>query len=304
MALKSLTSETLGQRVRRRIGWLIRDAVPDRKVVRDVQGVRMTLPWSHRLPDYARVSPEYGQNLPQLAALLHEGGEPVGVIDVGANVGDSALQILAATEARVLCVEADAYFLEFLEINVGGDDRVAVEPSMLTTGATDGEAKAPVRAAGTTRFEAGESTETLPSLSTEELRLRHPDFAGVRLVKSDTDGYDVQLIPALASAWADTRPVLFFEYDHALSRLAGNDPLAMWPALVALGYTEVAIWDNGGRPMGRLPIGDVAAAAVVLDTPVGPRAQHFWDIAAVHGDDSVGRTAISTLMPEEFGARS
>lgn len=303
MVLKSLTDETLGQRVRRRIGWAIRDLAPNRKVVRDVQGVRLTLPWSHRLPDYAKVSPEYGQNLVGLAALLKVDDRPVGVIDVGANVGDSALQILAATDARVLCVEADAYFLEFLELNLGSDARAAIEPSLLTVGADDdGSAKAPVRAAGTTRFEPGESAETLPSVSIDELRRRHPDFAGTRLVKSDTDGYDVVLVPALAEAWAESRPVLFFEYDHALSRVAGNDPLAVWTALAALGYTSVAVWDNGGRPLGQLPIYEVAAAASVLDTPIGPRAQHFWDVAVVHGKDEAGLNAINTLAPTAFAA--
>src|SRR4051794_4587238 len=124
MTESSRSSESLPARIVRRAGWAIRDAWPDRAVVRDVQGVRMTLPWSHRLPDYARVMPAYGQNLVRLAELLGAGEAPLTVLDVGANVGDSTLQILSATEATVLCVEADGYFLDYLHRNVDSDSRV------------------------------------------------------------------------------------------------------------------------------------------------------------------------------------
>jgi len=67
-------------------------------VVREVQGVRLVLPWSHRLPDYATAGSSYGQNLVELARLLGAGPRPLTVMDVGANVGDSVLQILNATE--------------------------------------------------------------------------------------------------------------------------------------------------------------------------------------------------------------
>jgi FkbM family methyltransferase len=294
MTGSSRTSEPFLARITRRLGWAVRDAWPDRAVVREVQGVRMTLPWSHRLPDYARVMPAYGQNLVRLAELLAEGDEPLTVLDVGANVGDSTLQILAATDATVLCVEADAYFLNYLHRNVDGDPRVTVQESLLTAGASD-VPMAPVRVGGTTRFEPGTSDLTASSVSTDQLRADHPAFESLRLAKSDTDGYDVELIPAIARTWADSTPVLFFEYDHKLSRLAGNDPLAVWAELAGLGYEAVAVWDNYGRPVGHFAIADVATAAAVLDEPVDGRAQVYWDVAVVHGKDAAGLTAIQSL---------
>lgn len=287
-------SESLLARIVRRAGWAIRDACPDRAVVRDVQGVRMILPWSHRLPDYARVMPAYGQNLVRLAELLEEHGGPLTVLDVGANVGDSTLQILAATDATVLCVEADGYFLDYLHRNVDDDPRVTVQASLLTTGASD-VPMAPVRAGGTSRFEPGSSDLTAASVSTEELRANHPAFASLRLAKSDTDGHDVELIPAIARTWAASTPLLFFEYDHKLSRLAGNDPLAVWAELADQGYETVAVWDNYGEPVGHFAIADVAAAAAVLDEPGDGRAQTYWDVAVAHGKDTAGLAAIKSL---------
>ena len=103
--------------LRHYIRWWVRDRFPNRKVVRTVQGVTMTLPWPHRLPDYAgrgSLRPEPGA----ARGRAVRASTPVTVLDVGANVGDSALQILHATDAQILCVEADPYFLEYLHLNV------------------------------------------------------------------------------------------------------------------------------------------------------------------------------------------
>lgn len=292
-----MTGESFAQRMRRRAAWAIRDRWPDRPVKRTVQGVEMILPWSHRLPDYARVEPEYGQNLPRLAAALAEAdGRPLLAMDIGANVGDSALQILDVADGRVLCVEADGFFLDYLHRNVDGDDRVSIEASLLLDD-DDDVPMAPVRRGGTTRFVPGASETTAPTVSVSQLRRRHPDFDGLRLVKSDTDGFDVTLVPAVARTWSDTRPVLFFEYDHELSRLAGNDPLQVWRELESLGYDLVRVWDNGGKPVGVYPLAEMTERVSVLDTPVTTRNFHFWDVAVSHRDDPAGARALRAVLP-------
>lgn len=282
---------------RRRAGWFIRDRVPLRKVVRDVQGVRMVLPWSHRLPDYAFHNPNYGQNLVELARLLAE-TSPLTVMDIGANVGDSALQILHAADGKVLCVEGDTAYLEFLHLNVDADERITVVEALLAVDDVAERTKA-VRTGGTTRFESGAGDDAMPSVTPAALRAEFPDFTDLRLVKSDTDGYDVLLVPAVAREWADAHPVLFFEYDPYLIRIAGQDHLQVWEQLRELGYTDVAVWDNGGAPVGRMTPETIGERAAVLDDIPGnrPAARTYWDVALVHADDQLGRAALDQLIP-------
>jgi hypothetical protein len=116
------------------------------------------------------------------------------------------------------------------------------------------------------------------------------------LVKSDTDGHDVVLVPAVASAWADLKPVLFFEYDPHYTRLTGADPMSVWPALEALGYRQFAVWGNGGHPLWRADTGMITTAARTLDTKRS-RSVRYWDVAAVHTDDSRALAVIEDLVP-------
>lgn len=298
--MAAVSSENIAQRVIRRLRWFVRDRFPSRPVKRTVQGVEMVLPWSHRLPDYARSEPEYGQNLPRLAqALVEVDGVEVVALDIGANIGDSALQILEVADGRVLCVEADSFYLDFLRQNVGHDPRVAIEDALLIT-AADQAAMVPKRVGGTTRFVVDEaSTGSARTVSMDELRQRHPEFDAMRLVKSDTDGHDVNLVPAVARAYAHSRPVLFFEYDHELSRLAGHEPERVWAELEELGYDLVRIWDNGGRPLLTCGIAGMAERSAVLDETVKSRGYHFWDVAVAHRDDPAGAAAIRAVQPPD-----
>jgi FkbM family methyltransferase len=283
--------------MRRQTRWWVRDRFPNRKVVRDVQGVRLVLPWSHRLPDYAGPGSPYGQNLVELARLLAKAAPPLTVLDVGANVGDSALQILNAADGRVLCIEADTYYLDFLHRNVDNDDRITVVESLLAVDEAAAATTA-VRTGGTTRFVRGAESDAMASISPARLRDTHPDFAQLRLVKSDTDGYDVALVPAIAEAWSEARPVLFFEYDPYLTRIAGYDPLEVWRRLEALGYLEAAVWTHAGTAVGRMTTAEAAARSRVLDDfPARrPNRRTYWDVALAHQDDDAGLEVLDTLV--------
>lgn len=281
-----------------------RRLAPDRVVRRHVQGVDLYMPWSHLLPDYAKAKPVYGQNLVELAAALQSGMEPglgpLTLLDVGANIGDSTAQILARTDARALCVEADPYWIKFLHMNVDGDERVTVEESLLTPTSDDEQSARPVRKGGTTRFEA--TTESaVPAVSTRELRRRHPEFDRLRLVKSDTDGFEPVLVPAIAETWRDVGPVLFFEFDPSLISLTGHrDVNDIWARLAELGYSRLAIWDNGGDPLGQLDITDAAEQAKVLTRGSHELGYTFWDVAARRADDEAAEAAFDRLVPLAF----
>ena len=289
-----------------------RRALANRTVHRTVQGVDLYLPWSHMLPDYARMNPYYGQNLVELAAALRIRSEddagPLQVLDVGANIGDSALQIIDRTDARVLCVEGDPYWATYLHRNVDGKDRIVVEEALLTASEGEWGSSTPVREGGTTHFvqdaHRQEGKPSLPFVSAPSLRAKHPDFDRVRLVKSDTDGFDPVLVPAIASAWADSTPVLFFEFDPTLARAAdARDPNALWAALADLGYTRLAIWDNTGDPLGQLEVSDATEQARTLEPKPVEHGYHFWDVAAAHGDDAVGLAVLDQLVPQPFSVK-
>lgn len=263
------------------------------------------MPWSHVLPDYARARDYYGQNLVDLAvALARRAPGGLKLVDVGANIGDSALQVLRQVDGSALCVEGDPYWARYLLMNVETDPQVTVEQALLVADQGEQVELRAIRRHGTTHFEQSSSAaESSAALPVEALRSRHPEFADARLIKSDTDGFDAALVPALARAWADAGPVLFFEFDPVLTReVAGQDPGAVWGELAELDYDELLVWDNTGDPLGRLTVGAAPDAAASL-AEARERGYDFWDVAACRTDDSDAIAAFDELVTAPFDPR-
>lgn len=275
-----------------------------RMVRREVQGVPLYLPWTHLLPDFARARPTYGQNLVELAKGLARNEPQLTLLDVGANVGDSALQVLHhVPDAVALCVEGDHYWLGYLRRNVAANPRVTVAGAFLAAddSTESSAALSAVRGGGTTKFVPGASDDAVRRVSVDELRKQYPAFDRVRLVKSDTDGFDPELVVAIAETWSDAGPVLFFEFDPGLAReVAGGDPNLVWDRLAELGYARVAVWDNTGDSLGQLDIRAARAAAAGLEPPPVRAGYHFWDVAVCRADDAAALAVFDQLVPEPY----
>jgi FkbM family methyltransferase len=274
--------------------------LPDQPVRRTIRGVEMTLPRRHGLPYFARPGSPYAQNLVDLAAGLAREEGTVCLLDVGANVGDSALFVLAEVPGTAVCVEPDPEWLPYLQLNVGDLDNVALEPSVLLgPEATQGSTLA-IRheSVGTGRVERTSAGTGLPSITTDQLLERHPQLSGVRLIKTDTDGYDVMLVPALARTFLPSRPVIFFEFDPRPTVLATPelDPDDLWAVLVGFGYEQAVVWDNGGRLIGPAPTADLLRQSAVLSNTPKQRGYQFWDVAVAHRDDPVGLQVLEAVV--------
>lgn len=276
--------------------------LPDRPVHRTIQGVDMVLPRRHALPLYALDDSPYGQNLVELARGIGAAEGSVVFLDVGANVGDSTAQVLDAVEGRAVCIEPDPRWLPYLEQNVAG--RAEIEPALLLTAPATTHLAPDHYKPGTTRYVETTADAAADSITVTELAERHPVLSGVRLVKSDTDGYDVDLVPAIARTFAASRPVLFFEFHPGLTRQAtpGVEPDGIWEILHGLGYEQAAVWHNYGYPLGAAATRELSAYTHVLEDS-GDASSDYWDVAVAHRDDRTGTGLLARLMPDPLGER-
>lgn len=279
----------------RRARLALNNALPDKGVRRTIQGVELSMPRSHALPLFTGGDSQYGQNLVQLAKGIAAVEGRVVLLDVGANIGDSTAQVLDAVDGHAVCIEPDPRWLPYLEENVAG--KADIEAALLLTGPATTSLAPDHYQPGTTRYvETSEPGDAAGSVTVAELAQRHPVLAGVRLVKSDTDGYDVDLVPVIAQVFAASKPVLFFEFHPGLTRQAtpGVDPNGVWNLLHDLGYEQAAVWHNYGWTVGSAPTAGLASYTHVLE---GGGESDYWDVAVAHKDDPTGLDVLAALMP-------
>lgn len=212
-----------------------------------VHGVRLLLPRAHALPAYVRRYPGYSTNVVRVARAILEKYPNAPLIDVGANVGDTTSFWRAAVTAPILAVEGDPHWLRYLEANTGSLEHVTRAPLFLGSAAASVALRAN-RRDGTSAFIRDDERGVVVEVSTaRNLLERFPDFRSARLVKTDTDGYDYEIVESFLAAGLAHPCVFFFEHDPHF----GTDGLGasehLRAALLRSGYGSGLWWDNFGR---------------------------------------------------------
>jgi FkbM family methyltransferase len=230
-----------------------------------VSGLPLVLPPEHDLPFYQRRDPTYDAYAEHLVADLASRAARMLVIDVGANVGDTAVACLgAAPNVDVVAVEGAPAFASYLRRNTAAyGDRCRVVESFLgpIAGVTDrGYIDT---GASTGRFastsEVGQAVDDF--VSPEALL----DMAGEGYDevtwKSDIDGLDIHVLVQHWEVIDGRCDTLWFEFDPA-STLGDQHDVERLVELLAASGREVAAYDNLGRRIVTLEPGRAVATGL------------------------------------------
>jgi FkbM family methyltransferase len=239
----------------------------------DYPGFAIELPADHLLPMLQRMFRQYDRFLPHLASYLEAGDV---VFDVGANCGDTLAAMCSANGAlSFVCVEPDVRFFSFLKQNVARIREALPNVSIVLTQdfVSAREDFASLAGAGGTKTvswrgdlagaentqEAAHRAVRLDAIATAA---RGIDAARVRLLKSDVDGYDFDVLDSAGAMLDGPRLLLFFEC-FAENEEQREGYLALFERLYARGYNHFRFFDNFGR-VHRGHVTDLEAARGIL----------------------------------------
>lgn len=227
----------------------------------EVAGHEILLPPEHDLPFYQRRDPTYDTYAVDVLSGLAEGVDRMLVVDIGANVGDTAVAALgAASVIEVVAVEGDPEFVSYLRRNtaefgdrcrvvdafVGPVDRATVYSRTGTTGGFQAQGHDPLEV---TRW-----------VSPAELLVGADEYDLV-VWKSDIDGLDIHVLAEHWDVVDAATDMVWFEFDPASTLGDREDIPRLIDALAASGR-DVRVYDNLGRPMVDLPGGPAVATGL------------------------------------------
>lgn len=258
----------------------------DPLVTYQIGHVALKVPLSHQLPYHRRTFPQYSSNIGRIGAAVQQKYPDLTFIDIGANVGDTVAIVRQKAQYPILCIEGATAYLSLLHMNVDYLADVEIEAAFL--GGSSGPVAASVRSAGGTAHLAvnGPGHGTISLLSLDEVVLRHPKFDSAKLVKSDTDGMDCQIIAGAAAYLARVRPAVFFEYDPDLTARAGGKAIQVFDVLEATGYRYALLYENTGDFVLLLDLQDKRLVADLNAFFSGHSGGRYADICAFHVTDS------------------
>jgi FkbM family methyltransferase len=215
----------------------------------------ITLPAGHKLDMYQSSYKNYDRKLPIIAGLIESKYGNMTIIDIGANIGDTAAALRGVCEAPIVCVEGNLNFIPLLEANISrlpGEFRIIPRYIGLDL---KNENWNVVTANGTSYIQREEKTlpefdraESFAVTTYNEIVKENSDLPDVRLIKIDTDGFDFKIIQASIDDLSEQRPILFFEFDPSfLSAKEKHEAIKTLNFLCQIGYINYIIFDNFGN---------------------------------------------------------
>lgn len=250
-----------------------------------LENVNLTLPFRHELPIIKKVFSQYDSAIGRIPKYLTKKYSDFQAIDIGANVGDTAIIIKSQLDIPILCIEADDFYFHLLQLNTNNIKGISHEHSFV--GDIDDNNLQLLSYKGTARLvKSNEGNNHVHFKSLLGIIEKHKDFDNVKFLKIDTDGFDCKIIRSNINFLKRNQPVIFFEYDPYFLHLAGDDGLSVFDSLIQIGYKKLLVYDNTGSFLISTETTNRKVIEELNNYFTGRDSVMYMDICAFHNIDS------------------
>jgi len=197
-------------------------------------------PESHLLFELQKIGPYRDLCIGISAKIICDKYHDATIVDIGANIGDTAAIIASHVSNKLILVEGSDYYYKFLEKNLHLFPNAIVPiKAMVSDGKViQGELR---HWGGTAYFKGIEQEE----LTTPTLPLSEIADENTRFIKIDTDGFECSILNAALPWLEQQRPAILFENqlrnDIDLKRFS-----KLYDSLSNIGYRYFVAWDDPG----------------------------------------------------------
>jgi FkbM family methyltransferase len=194
---------------------------------------------------------DYGGQLSRLTALISQYYPDLVVLDVGANLGDSVALIKSGKDVPVISIEGDQTIHGLFERNTAQFQ----ETRLIRTFLSDS-----VNNLNCTFTKVGHNLTISPGPKSEQTNYTefstidklHQDSvvnASCKLLKIDTEGFDLKIIRG-GELFIDTvKPVILFEFNRENLDVVEDEPYSIFSWLKRRAYNIILFYESDGRFM-------------------------------------------------------
>ena len=241
---------TLKKRIIRLIKRLFVSKPSTKDFLYKIGSYQIWLPSSHKLPDYQKKFGNYDKKLLHIVKTIQRHESKEYIVDIGANVGDTAALMRSGSSAKIICVEGDEFYLGYLKKNAQIIPDLTIVDSFIK-GSNDIEYGKINRSNGTAQIlslKNSISDETLIRSKTliQILSENNINVIDVLLFKIDTDGFDFKILLGNKHLITTLKPNLFFEYALYFNENDYESSLDTITILEQAGY-YIIVYDNFGN---------------------------------------------------------
>jgi len=247
----------------------------DPSVYTRINSQRAQCPFSHMLAFYQREFPLYDRQLQKICDIIIKTTGRLSVIDVGANIGDTVLNI-GYKDAYYLLFEGDTKYEEMIHYNLREYDYDL--ESLFLTDSHDASYSCETSDGTGHLVRNDKVTNCMDSLD-NVLDKRYPSHQ-FDILKVDTDGFDFKVIRGGWRLLQSQNPLVFFEWDRKYLEMQDEDYLSIFSQLDSIGYGRILLFDNFGLFLCALDTVDIHELSIYAAS-VDHRLIYYHDILAI-----------------------
>lgn len=267
----------------------------------NLNGIDILIPLKHDLPIIKRIFPFYNSNIGRIARYIKEKYSEFQAVDVGANIGDTAIIIKSQIDVPILCIEGDVFYFDILKKNTANLKNIVYENSFV--GADEKVKINFINYKGSARLAVTEKpNQTIELKSLINIVSSYKGFDQIKFLKIDTDGFDCKIIRENVDFIEKFNPVIFFEYDPYFLDLNKDNGLSVFQTLFGLGYNKTIIYTNTGEFLLSLNLGNKQLLEELHLYFSGRKSDMYMDICVFHSEDNDLAERIRILEMDLFGS--
>lgn len=204
------------------------------------------IPLYHSLPDYQKKNPKYDKILPVICKYIKQNEM---IIDIGANIGDSLAAMVDENSNPIyLCIEPEDEFFSYLTMNLKIIQKkipnLKVHLLKQFVGKQITNISFDIKKEGSAK--ANLINGNIKSKSLDEILNNFETIEKIRLLKTDVDGFDYDVLESSLKTIEQHKPLIFFECEYEQEYQKINFK-SIIKKLQSLGYFHWTIFDNYGE---------------------------------------------------------
>jgi FkbM family methyltransferase len=230
-------------------------------------------------------------NLGRIAKLLFDKDYSLTIIDVGANVGDTAYYLRKFVDAPILCVDGCDVFFPYLLHNAKELGNIEVDKTYLDKKAGIIHAEVELYGCGwTSNLRVNPLPDNYGDLHiVDDLMTvigRHFSFVRSKLIKLDTDGFDGSIIEGALQYLELFKPVLWWEFSIANEGDRVQGPGTNIFKMLSNTYSKALVFDNRGGFLDTVRMDNASDWETLARAyPGGTHGESYLDICAFSPED-------------------
>lgn len=230
----------------RKISQMIKCKKKSGDQIYSIGNLDILIPSSHKLPEYQKSYQNYDKKIRNIITSIERIKGVNTIIDIGANIGDTAVFIRSFSNAKIICIEGDNLSLDYLKKNTHNLSDIVICP-VYVQGRDADEAYEIQRHGGTARLEKSSKDENLEFMSLVDImKINDIQPDSLELLKIDTDGFDFEILLDNSKLIDNFRPDIYFEYDITPKEQFDIDSIKVIELLQSFGYSFI-VYDNFGN---------------------------------------------------------